>query len=141
MMGAIKPKSFLSDVGEDLVCYDLEFGSTKAVDIAYEFHHESGLSLTIDVDTSGDPLAMTLIHKKGVAKYDKALDYNSFVTAAEGAYAFAKFMIGFALAQKQLSERKIAAEGEAEFRRALQDRLFKSVRRAESFGPQQHQSH
>ncbi|MCH8967534.1 MAG: hypothetical protein IIA66_00260 [Planctomycetes bacterium] len=136
-MGAITPKSFVSEVGDDLVCYDLEFGSGEVANIGYEFHHTSGLSLTIDVDTSGDPLAMTLIHKKGIVTHKEAPDYTSFVTAAEGAYAFAKLMIAFAEAQKQLLERRISAEEQEQFQRSLQDRLFKMVRRAESYGSQQ----
>lgn len=137
-MAAITPKSFLNEVGTDLVCYDLEFGNGGVADIGYEFHHTSGLSLTIDMDANGDPLAMTLIHKKGVVEYKEIADYASFVTAAEGAYAFAKLMIAFAGAQKQLLKQRIAAEEEQEqFQRSLQDRLFEMVRRAESYGAQQ----
>lgn len=137
-MSSFEPKSYLHDVGEGVICYDLEFVSGEAAHVGYEFAHTSGLLLTIDANQNGDPLAMTLIHKAGKAAYEATDDYESFVAEAQKAYAFAKHMIAFAEAQKDLIRRKRAANlAELDrIHKQLEEDLFASVQRAERFGEQ-----
>lgn len=140
-MTEFTPKSFLTKVGSDVLCYDLEFVCGEAAHIGYEFKHKSGMSLTIDVNTEGDPIVMTLVHVVGATNYQAAGSYDEFLDAAKKAYAFAKHMVAFAEAQKKVQKRVAALAIEirqrlAELEEDLLQEAVKSAQEAEKFGPQ-----
>ncbi len=134
-MDEFSPKSYLEEVENDLVCYDLEFGCGGAAHKGYEFQHSSGLCLTIDVDANGLPLAMTLIHKKGTAKYEITNSYADFVTEAKKVYEFAHAIIAFVKVQEAVQVRRQELE---DIRSKMQNELIEMVRRVEQFGSSGH---